>query len=234
VDNNIWVANSYSNTVTRLDNNGVVQATIPVGNHPTGVAVDSNGKVWVTNLNSDNIMRINPATNAVDLTVSLGAGSGPYNYSDMTGTVAFGSTAPQGTWTVTYDSGMSGAQWGTVTWNTEIPIDIGHGQVHEPDASDIKVFARAAETPAGLAGETFVEVQNGVAFSGLTGQWIEVQGKLFAGTSNESPILTDLRISKRSTTIGIPYAPQMLLAALAALAAVPLALRLRRRAVAEA
>jgi len=52
----------------------------PQGLTPTGVAVDAAGKVWVTNLDSDNVMRIDPATSAVDLTVSLGAGAGPYNY----------------------------------------------------------------------------------------------------------------------------------------------------------
>jgi hypothetical protein len=30
-------------------------------------------------------MRIDPATNAVDLTVNLGSSAYPYNYSDMTG-----------------------------------------------------------------------------------------------------------------------------------------------------
>ncbi len=71
-DNNVWVANSSSNTVTRLDNNGNVLQTIRVGSMPTGVAVDAAGKVWVTNHNSHNAMRIDPATNQVDLTVDLG------------------------------------------------------------------------------------------------------------------------------------------------------------------
>ena len=30
-------------------------------NEPTGVAVDSNGKVWVTNFDSNSVMRIDPA-----------------------------------------------------------------------------------------------------------------------------------------------------------------------------
>jgi YVTN family beta-propeller protein len=121
-DNHIWVANSHSNTVSRLDNNGNVLKVIGVGSHPTGVAVDSAGKVWVTNLNSSDIMRIDPAggadgLGAVDLTVSLGAGAYPYNYSDMTGQVVVSSTSPQGTWSVVQDGGGY-TQWTSITWNT--------------------------------------------------------------------------------------------------------------------
>jgi YVTN family beta-propeller protein len=103
-DNNVWIANSWGNTVSRLDNNGNYLTQVTVGSTPTGVAVDAAGKVWVTNYSSDNVMRIDPATNSVDLTVSLGGGARPYNYSDMTGSTL---TAPPdiGTWTVDYDSG---------------------------------------------------------------------------------------------------------------------------------
>ena len=62
-DNNVWVANSGGNDVSRLDNNGNVLKVIRVGTTPTGVAVDAAGKVWVTNLSSNDVMRIDPATN---------------------------------------------------------------------------------------------------------------------------------------------------------------------------
>jgi DNA-binding beta-propeller fold protein YncE len=121
-DNNVWVANSNGADVSRLDEFGGVAAVIPVGFTPTGVAVDAAGKVWVTNLNSDSAMRIDPALNAVDLTVDLGPGAGPYNYSDMTGSTL---TAPpdDGTWTVVYDSGFVGAPWREVSWNADTPGD---------------------------------------------------------------------------------------------------------------
>jgi hypothetical protein len=44
-DDDVWVANSGSNTVTRLSNDGDLKATINVGITPTGVAVDSDGYV---------------------------------------------------------------------------------------------------------------------------------------------------------------------------------------------
>ena len=87
LDNNVWIAGSGSSSVTRMASDGTILATIAVGSTPTGVAVDSNGKVWVTNYGSNNVMRIDPATNLVDLTVNLGARANPYNYSDMTGGV---------------------------------------------------------------------------------------------------------------------------------------------------
>ena len=50
------------------------------------------------------------------LTVGLGGGASPYNYSDMTGGTLI---APPntGTWTVVHDSGIADAVWGYVTWN---------------------------------------------------------------------------------------------------------------------
>ena len=72
-------------------------------------------------------MRIDPATNAVELVVDIqGAGVGgsalPYNYSDMTGSTL---TAPPdtGTWSVIYDSSVVGEAWGTVSWNSSEPGD---------------------------------------------------------------------------------------------------------------
>jgi len=121
-DNNVWAANSGGSDVSRLDNNGVLVAIIAVGNAPTGLSVDATGKVWVTNLGSNSAMRIDPATNLVDLTVDLGAGAGPYNYSDMTGSTI---TAPpdSGTWNVIHDSGIVDAVWRKVSWTASEPGD---------------------------------------------------------------------------------------------------------------
>jgi streptogramin lyase len=195
VDNNVWVASSWGNRVSRLDNNGVLIKNIELaslgGYHPTGVAVDSNGKVWVTNLNSNNAMRIDPnagtdGKGAVDLTVNLGANAGPYNYSDMTGAVAIGSTSPQGTWTKVEDSGVTGTSWGTIGWNDEPQGNI-------PQGASITVDARAAENQAGLSSETFIPVSDGVAFN-LTGRYIEIRVTLKPSSEGISPVLSDLTL----------------------------------------
>ncbi len=84
----IWIGGSGQNKA----------APITVGLTPTGVATDAAGKIWVTNYDSHNVMRIDPATNTVDFTQS--GHPSPYNYSDMTGIIARTITTKIGTWTV--------------------------------------------------------------------------------------------------------------------------------------
>jgi len=184
-DNNVWVANSSGSDVSRLDNDGDLVKVITVGVMPTGVAVDAEGKVWVTNYSSNNVMRIDPnnGLGAVDLTVDLGTGANPYNYSDMTGIVAI-QAARQGTWTVVHDSTELGTDWGTISWDSL-----------EPDGTSVMVEARAADTVAGLAGETFAAVSNGAEFSGMAGQYIEILTTLSRGVGvEETPVLYELTV----------------------------------------
>jgi streptogramin lyase len=186
-DSDVWVACSYSNAVARLHNDGTFVQLISVGGEPTGVAVDAAGKVWVTNYGSSSAMRINPATNTVDLTVSLGSGAYPYNYSDMTGMVVIGSTTPQGTWDVVQDGGAQNLIWNKIVWNQE-----PQGSV--PPGTSIVVEARAANTQAGLTGQPFVAVTSGGALS-LSGQFIEARATLKKGTATASPVLSDITLN---------------------------------------
>jgi hypothetical protein len=146
--------------------------------------------VWVANYNSNNAMRIDPAAGpigtggvpigAVDLTVDLGAGAAPYNYSDMTGFVAIGTNF--GAWTVVHDGGMPGLEWGTISWNGLTPA-----------GSNLKVEARASDSEAGLGGETFMEVSSGVPFT-LTGRFIEIRTTFTRDADAASPVLFDLTV----------------------------------------
>jgi hypothetical protein len=204
IDNHVWVANSGVDTVTRLDNDGNVIKVIDTGEMPTGVAVDAAGKVWVTNLGSDNTVRIDPhagsdGLGAVDLTVDLGPGASPYNYSDMTGAVVVGSTSPQGFWTVVQDSGTPGFEWGRVTWNSE-----PEGNV--PVGSAIVVEVRAADSEAGLGGNPFTPVVNGDLFS-LFGRYIEVRTTLKASSGGKSPVLSDIRVQPAVIYVDIDIKP---------------------------
>lgn len=206
-DGNVWVAHSILGPQTtvghlRTDGTFVGNVTLPGGAGPTGVAVDSNGKIWVANLNTNNAMRIDPdagpiggggvPVGAVDLTVDLGPGSAPYNYSDMTGSVLGEITAPVGTWSVVQDGGTAGTRWGTVTWNTE-----PQGSV--PPGTSITVEARAADTEGGLGAQPFTAVGNGTQFS-LTGRHVEVRATLRASPSGVSPVLSDVRIQTADRT----------------------------------
>ncbi|MCP4352740.1 MAG: DUF4114 domain-containing protein [Desulfobacterales bacterium] len=189
-DNHVWVANSHGRRkVVRLNNDGNILKDIPVGSGPTGVAVDADGKVWVSNYDSHNIMRIDPnagedGLGQVDLTVSLGAGAGPYNYSDMTGVVAM-QTSMQGTWTVTHDSEWAGTEWKTVSWNSD-----------EPAGTNIAVAVRASDTQGGLAGKSWTETSNGAPLDGVAGQYIEIRTN-FKGEADTdaSPVLRDLTVT---------------------------------------
>jgi len=197
VDNHVWVAKTGANTVVRMDNDGNLLKAITVGGCPTGAAVDANGKVWVTNECDDNAMRIDPSgggdgLGVVDLTVDLGSGASPYNYSDMTGLVAINSTSPQGAWSVVQDAGAPGTEWDTIVWNTE-------AQGSEPPGTEIVVEARAADTEAGLGGETFQAVSNGVPFT-LAGQFIEARVTLKTTAKGISPVLSDIRIQGAAPT----------------------------------
>jgi DNA-binding beta-propeller fold protein YncE len=182
-DNNVWVANRNSNNVTRLDNNAILIKTISVGSEPTGVAVDPAGKVWVTNLGSNSAMRINPATNQVDLTVDFGTGAGPYNYSDMTGT-ALRTVARSGFWTVIFDSQAADTQWRKICWTSSEPAD-----------SKIEVTVRSSNSASSLPVST-TSVSNCIDFGslGIEGQFIQVQVKLTRNQNGDSPIVNDVEI----------------------------------------
>jgi hypothetical protein len=203
-DNHVWIANTNANTVTRLDNDGSIVKVIPSGLGPSGVAVDANGKVWATNMGADSTVRIDPTggndgLGDIDLTVDLGPGANPYNYSDMTGAVVVGSTSPQGFWTVIQDSESDGFEWGRITWNSEPEGDI-------PAGTAIVVEARAADTEAGLGGELFTEVQNGVLFSRF-GRYIEVRATLKASAAGASPVLSDIRVQPHVIPVEIDIKP---------------------------
>ena len=196
---NVWVAHSLFGATTighlRTDGTYVGNVDLRGGNGPTGVAVDGNGRVWSANLNSNSASRVDPEIGPIrggglpvgytDLTVDLGAGAGPYNYSDMTGLVSLGAASPSGFWSVVQDGGAAGREWGSIAWN---------GQT--PESTSIEVEARAADTQAGLGGAPFVGVGNGTPLD-LRGRFIEVRVTLKTSQQGVTPVLQDVRITAR-------------------------------------
>lgn len=196
VDGNddVWVAHSLffgKNTVGHVLNDGTFVGNVTVGLGPTGVAVDAQGKIWSANINSSTASRIDPTAGpiggggvpigAVDLTVNLGAGGGPYNYSDMTGSTLI---APpnSGTWTVVFDSGIAGVEWGFVTWTSD-----------EPGDSDIGVTA--ASSTDGITFSAPEAVTQGVDLTVPDGQYVKIVVSFTRASTGESPILFDLTIT---------------------------------------
>ncbi len=180
-DNSVWVANSGTDNVTRLDNNGTIIAKITVGDYPTGVSVDSNGKGWVTNRYSNSVMRIDAETNMVDLTVELGSEALPYNYSDMTGTVVTGTTNPTGSWRYIQDGGWADIDWNQIFWDGSIP-----------DGAGLTIRARSGNSMTELNTSAYTTYNLSGELLGLSGQYLEV-GAIFTRTGNgDSSILYDL------------------------------------------
>ncbi len=69
----IWVADTFDNTVSRIDASNVVTATIPVGRGPQAIAVGA-GAVWVVDRLDDAVVRIDTSRNAVTTTIPVGRG----------------------------------------------------------------------------------------------------------------------------------------------------------------
>ena len=70
---NIWVANSDSGTVSKIDPvSTLVTATVTVGTGPYSVAFDGTN-IWVANSDSGTVSKINPVSNAVTATVNVGS-----------------------------------------------------------------------------------------------------------------------------------------------------------------
>jgi hypothetical protein len=218
-DGDVWVSSSlfcgFGCTIGHLKNDGTFVGNVPnpTGAGSTGISVDAAGKIWSANLNSNTATRIDPTAGpiggdgvtpvgAVDLTVDFPFGPDgrplpfPYNYSDMTGAQLLGSTAPQGTWTVTQDGTALGTTWGTITWNTEPEGDV-------PAGAELTVEARAADTEAGLGSEPYVAVTSGTPFS-LTGRFIQVRVTFKPNANGDSPILSDIRIQTSAPVVGPP------------------------------
>ncbi len=197
IDNDVWVANGGGNDVSRLGNNGTIRKVIPLGPNgigPRGVSVDGNGKVWSSNSGSNNAMRIDPsgggdALGAVDLTVDVGSGATPDNYSDFTGTVPLETVQPDGTWTVIFDSGARNTEFGRISYNGA-----------EPSGTSLVVEFRAANAIGRLPAIEYQPVVNGQFFSGVFGQFVQIRVSFLRATPQTiaSPILFDLTIESLS------------------------------------
>ena len=181
-DGDVWVANSGGSSVSRLDSEGSFLTEIGVGANPTGVSVDAAGKVWSANLGSSTVSRIDPATNATDLTVSLGSGAGPYNYSDMTGSTLSG--APdEGTWSVIHDSEVEGSEWALVDWTADVP-------------GDASLTVSVATSEDGVTFGSDIEVADAEALSGVTGRFIRLTVGFARSSTGESPTMFDIAVAQ--------------------------------------
>ncbi|HNQ23186.1 MAG TPA: FG-GAP-like repeat-containing protein [Phycisphaerae bacterium] len=202
-DNHIWVANSESHDVTRLNNSGQqVGSKISMGAyaHPTGVAVDSQGLVWVTNRYANDIAVIDPDPPPahVEFRVNLNQVEGqphpegpaePYNYSDMTGVSLLWTTAPAGVWTTVYPGPGDplpelGRVWQKINWNAT------------PGAGTVRVQVRAGDHDYDLGKQLYIDVEDDVPFTcQVMGRYLQVRVVLSTACGAEPwPTLQDLTV----------------------------------------
>ncbi|MEG3224395.1 MAG: hypothetical protein BME94_02445, partial [Methanobacteriales archaeon Met13] len=189
-DGDVWVANSNPGTVTRYSNNGVLKATISVGNTPTGLSMDADGKVWVVNYGDEYIHRINPATNTIELSKRIPGGL-HYGYSDMTGAISRTITTKLGTWTITHDSEVNNVPWGIVSWNSFVP-----------DGTSLKVQVRSSNDKINWS--NWEEATNGFYLS-LTppGRYLQVEATFQIFSGSTSPVLYDLTVTANVTDLSV-------------------------------
>jgi len=182
-DNNIWVANTGANTVTRYDNDGNLTATITGLYYPTGVSVDANGKVWATDRYDEYLHRIDPTNNTIDLSKQIVGSNGHYTYSDMTGIVSRTITTKIGTWTVVFDSTTENTPWGTISWNS-----------NEPTGTSISVKVRSSNNL--ISWSTWGSVANSVPFSSTpNGRYLQIETTFQIISGTVSPVLYDLTVA---------------------------------------
>lgn len=79
--NFVWVANQFSNTVSKLNiSNGSVAANYPVTGNPLGIAYDGRS-IWVSRFAANDVVALDPYTGRVTATVKTEKGPGFLLYS---------------------------------------------------------------------------------------------------------------------------------------------------------
>lgn len=223
-DGHVWVAHQMyaGSTVGHLDASGTWLGNVDLASGeqtlmgPTGVSIDSHGKVWAACYNDNSVVRIDPTpANGIgqrDLRISLGDSSThpsgldatPYNYSDMTGFnnhIVNPDLKPyKGYWTVVDDSGFVGMQWEKVSWT---PV---------PTSGRIEVYVRAANSRIDLFSMEPIPAGNNAMLTGAKGRFIEVRVALVRDNlQTENPILQDLTVYGATRTLSIDRQPEPLL-----------------------
>ncbi|MCY2987768.1 MAG: putative Ig domain-containing protein [Planctomycetota bacterium] len=145
-------------------------------------AVDADGYVWTTSLNSSKAFKIDPATNQVVLTRDTGYY--PYNYSDMTGAIRIGATEPTGTWTEIFDSQQNAQPWGTIAMHSVAPI-----------GTAVELRARTSDDRNLLEATSWTPVNPGEALHRLRGRYLQVQIKLTSLNAGATPTVRDLLVA---------------------------------------
>lgn len=182
-----------SSTIRKVAPDGTLLWQAPLqagGSSSVGIQVDSNNDVWQIGFTSAGRMQKYRGSDGAPLG-TFPVGNYPYTYSDAAGFAARNVTSPTGTWSVIYDGGATGTVWGTINWTDSVPA-----------GASVQVQARAADVQANLPLAAFQTVTKNVPFA-ATGKFIQIQTRLNASTSNQSPVVFDLTVASAVTTCDV-------------------------------
>ncbi len=199
-NDNIWIAHSlYRSTIGRLKSDGTYLGTITVQAGPTGIAVDSEGYIWVV-CHSGYIQKIDPNKGPIssDGVTPLGEViyTSPkidgilYNYSDMTGSTLTGAPT-SATWSAVYDSEEDGTEWGKISWKSEVYND-GFIEVLVSTSTDNVTFSEQ------------VVVNNGDDFTLPAGRYVRLEVRLTRSKDGYSPKLDEITIASKPYNLQKP------------------------------
>ncbi len=151
----------------------------PVGNGPTGVAVDSAGEVWASNNNSNSVSRIKLAADPMAAVIdTFPVGTTPYNYSDMTGRVVRTITNRQGTWEAVFDGKEVDFVWTKIVWRFKQVL---------PEQSAATFEIKTANEKVGLGAVEYQEVQNDTQLTGVKGRYLKLRVRLTSASASVTP-----------------------------------------------
>lgn len=179
-DGDIWAACPARNEVWRFSGeDGDFLSSVAVGGGPSSISVDEDGYVWVLNQSSGTATRVDTRYDKPVLTAQT-AGS-PFSSTPFVSCVTKRGMSPEGSWGTVFDSRISGAGWGMISWQS---TEAG---------GRIRVEARTAETPDALQNAGFFVVSNGERFAAPNGRYLEVK-VVFLSSYGVSPVLHALRV----------------------------------------
>lgn len=149
-----------------------------------GVMVDGNNDVWVMNLGTNRTTKYRGTDGS--LVGFLPTGAYPYVYTDGSGLTTKNTTVNKlGTWTVVYDSGGNGTEWGKINWTDSVPT-----------GASVEVLARASDNQAALDLQPYQPVLKNTSFT-ASGRYVQVRTRLQMNAANETPVLYDLTINSK-------------------------------------
>ena len=186
-DGHVYTGNT---TVGRFIDNGtdtlspVWTSDNPSGSSATrGVVIDSDGNIWVVNLNANNVTKFDGETG--ELLTTLPVGASPYTYSDATGFAARNVTDPVGFWRNVLDTEAPDFCWELLDWN-----QAGDGT--------ITAEFRASNTEDGLSAAQYAEIPRGERNRDCwgVGRFGDVRVALRPGEDREDPpVITELTVT---------------------------------------